>query len=103
MLVCFAVPVFCPASELMDELLPNTDIFIIYSTNIEHPEDLPSNSPVPIDNKDKVEIVPLFFPKLFRVIVIKITLVNVKKITVSLFQEHPNFITEIPIIVRMNV
>lgn len=85
----------------MEILSPGTKLFLIYSTDIENPEDLLSDTPVPIDNKDKVELVPLFYPKPFRVIYLTITIVNVKKVTVTFYQEQPNFITEFPITVSI--
>lgn len=91
----------CEDYEIMEELVPENvdDVFILYSTNIDEPENTPTNSPVSIDNNDRLELFPVFFPKNFRVLIVKMTLINVRRVTVNFYTEMLPVIIKTPVIV----
>ena len=83
----------------MEELTPDAvdEVFILYSARIPNPEDTPGSSPVPVDNGDQLEFFPVFFPKDFRVIKLIMTIVNIKRVKVTFYQDTPDFVVTVPI------
>ena len=81
----------------MEELTPSTtsETFIIYSTRISNPEQTPDSTPVPVVNKGRLELFPIFFPKDFTVLIVSMTIENIRRVTVTFFQDTPQIVTEI--------